>query len=228
MFRYGAVPLLIALYSGAGVASERVGLENESDKVNYSVGYQIGGDFKRQGVELNPEALVQGIQDALSGSGALLTPEEMRTVLVGLKKKIVSAERQQRVQQEARYRAEGQAFLAANADKEGVVTLPSGLQYKVIREGTGKTPGPNDSVTVRYRGTQIDGTEFDSSDPDGGPETFRVDGVIKGWTEALQLMKEGATWQLFVPADLAYGLRGPLADRSLVFELELISVNPPE
>jgi FKBP-type peptidyl-prolyl cis-trans isomerase FklB len=115
--------------------------------------------------------------------------------------------------------------LAENATKEGVKTTPSGLQYKVIREGTGKTPGPHDSVTVHYRGTRLDGREFDSSYRKNEPATFRVDGVIRGWTEALQLMKEGAKWQLFIPADLAYGERGPLADKTLIFDVELISVN---
>ena len=109
-------------------------------------------------------------------------------------------------------------------NKKGVVTLPSGLQYKVIREGTGKSPGPHDSVKVNYRGTLINGQEFDSSYRENKPATFRVDGVIKGWTEALQLMKEGAKWQLFIPADLAYGERGALADRTLIFDVELVSV----
>jgi len=229
MLKYGAIPLLITIgFSGVCYAGQKAELKNETDKINYSVGHQIGGDFKRQGVELSPEAIVQGIQDALSGSETLLTQEEMRTVLVNLKKKIVSDERAQRVQEEAKYRAEGQEFLAANAKKEGVVTLPSGLQYKVLQEGTGKSPGPNDSVTVHYRGTLINGNEFDSSYRKNEPATFRLGGVIKGWTEALQFMKEGAKWQLFIPPELAYGRRGPLADRTLIFEVVLISVNPPE
>ncbi len=134
----------------------------------------------------------------------------------------------QRVQEEAKYRAEGSEFLASNAKKQGVITLPSGLQYKVLEEGTGRSPGPNDSVTVHYRGTLIDGNEFDSSYGNNEPATFQVGGVIPGWTEALQLMKEGAKWQLFIPPDLAYGKRGPLSDRTLIFEVELISINAPK
>jgi FKBP-type peptidyl-prolyl cis-trans isomerase FklB len=127
---------------------------------------------------------------------------------------------------------EGEAFLAANKKKEGVITLPSGFQYKAIKEGTGKTPKATDTVTVNYRGTLIDGTEFDSSYKRGQPATFRVNGVIAGWTEALQLMKEGSKWELFIPANLAYGERGAGAaigpNAVLIFEVELISVKPAE
>jgi FKBP-type peptidyl-prolyl cis-trans isomerase FklB len=224
--KYALTSVLIAgLLFGVCFAGETVELKDENARVNYSVGFQIGGDFKRQGVDVNPEALVKGIEDALSGAEPLLTQQEMRETLVNLKKRIIAAQRAQKRQNSEKYRGEGREFLAENAKKEGVKTTPSGLQYKVIREGTGKTPGPHDSVTVHYRGTLLDGREFDSSYRKNEPATFRVDGVISGWTEALQLMKEGAKWQLFIPADLAYGERGPLADKTLIFEVELISVN---
>ena len=152
----------------------------------------------------------------------------MRKTLAELKRKVEADERKRRRENAGKHRAEGEAFLAANGKKEGVVTLPSGLQYKVLAEGKGTSPNPTDNVTVHYRGTLVDGTEFDNSYKREKPATFRVDGVIAGWTEALQRMKPGAKWQLFVPAKLGYGDRGagPLIppDSTLIFEVELISV----
>lgn len=221
-----AMLLSVILISDLCLAEQNPNLENRKARTNYSIGYKIGDDFKRQGVEINPELLVRGIQDALSGAKGLMTPKERRTALMNLQRRVAAAQqKQEKAKQAQEYRGEGRKFLAANAKKPGVVTLPSGLQYKVIREGTGKTPGLHDSVTVNYRGTLIDGNEFDSSYRRGKPASFRVDGVIAGWTEALQLMKEGAKWQLFIPPDLAYGERGTLADKTLIFEVELISVN---
>jgi FKBP-type peptidyl-prolyl cis-trans isomerase FklB len=217
--------LILALLAGFGFAGEPAQLKDEKDRVSYSYGFQIGDSLKRNEVTINPEVLMRGLQDSLSGAEPQMTQEEMRVTLQQLQDKIRVAKYSERKKTAEAYRGEGREFLAANAKKEGVVTLPSGLQYKVIREGTGKTAGPHDSVTVQYRGTLINGNEFDSSYRKGEPATFRVDGVIKGWTEALQLMKEGAKWQLFIPADLAYGERGPLADKTLIFDVELISVN---
>ena len=148
---------------------------------------------------------------------------------MGLKRKIETSQRAQKQQMAEKYRADGEAFLAANARQEGVVTLPSGLQYKVLEQGTGSSPGPGDKVEVHYRSTLIDGTEFHNSfQGEGEPETLHVSGVIRGLTEALQLMREGAKWQLFIPADLAYARRGPLADRTVIYEIELISIEPGE
>jgi len=175
--------------------------------------------------------LLKGIQDALSGEKGLMTPQERRNTLVNLQRQVAAQQEQDKPKQAREYRGEGRDFLAANAKKPGVVTLPSGLQYKVIREGTGKTPGPHDSVTVHYRGTLINGNEFDSSYSRGKPATFGVGRVIAGWTEALQLMKEGAKWQLFIPPKLAYGDKqtGNIEPNStLIFEVELISVKLPE
>ncbi|UCF95727.1 MAG: FKBP-type peptidyl-prolyl cis-trans isomerase [Desulfobacterales bacterium] len=213
---------------GFGSAGAEQAIKDENDRVNYSLGYQIGGDFKRQGVELKPELVVKGIQDALSGAKPLMNSQEMRTTLVDLKRKIEREEREKRRQALAKNRAEGEAFLAENARKEGVKTQPSGLQYKVLQEGSGATPKASDTVRVHYRGTLIDGTEFDSSYSRGQPATFRADRVIAGWKEALQLMKEGAKWQLFIPAQLAYGERGAGAkippNSTLIFEVELLAI----
>ena len=217
-----------ALLLSGCTADEKPQLKDENDRVNYSLGHQIGGDFKRQGVEVRSELVVKGIQDALSGAEPLMTPEEMNKTLMDLKKRIVTAQREERQQAAKDNLSKGKAFLEENAKKEGVKTLPSGLQYKVIQEGSGATPEATDTVVVHYRGTLIDGTEFDSSYSRGEPATFRADRVIRGWTEALQMMKEGDKWELFIPPELAYGERGAGAkigpNSTLIFEVELISV----
>jgi len=223
-----SVPVLGLLW-GVCSAGETVEITSDNDKISYSVGYQIGGDFKRQDMDLNSAVLLKGIEDALSGSEPLLNPQEQRATLVELKKQV--AARKQEAQKKAAQENldKAQAFLAENAKKEGVKTLPSGLQYKELKAGEGKTPGPEDKVTVQYRGSLIDGTEFDSSYKRGKPATFQVNRVIKGWTEAMQLMKEGSMWELYIPPELAYGDRGAGGtippNSALVFEVELISVN---
>jgi len=217
-----------ALLLSGCTSDEKPQLKDENDRVNYSLGHQIGGDFERQGVEIRPELVVKGIQDALSGAEPLMTPEEMNKTLMELKRRIVTAQREERKQAAEDNLAKGKAFLEENAKKEGVRTLPSGLQYKVIQEGSGSTPESTETVVVNYRGTLIDGTEFDSSYSRGKPATFRADRVIRGWTEALQMMKEGAKWQLFIPPELAYGERGAGGkigpNSTLIFEVELISI----
>lgn len=213
------------LCAGAwGAEDKPVELKSDTDRINYSVGYQMGGDFKRQGVALSPEAMVTGIKDALTGDTPLISQDEMRQTLVDLKGKIVAEQQEKAREALSRRIDEGKIFMTENAKKEGVITLPSGLQYKVIQEGTGKSPGPTDTVTVSYKGTLVDGTEFDSSYREGKPVKFPLNGVIKGWTEGLQHMKEGGKYQLFIPPELGYGERGPLADRTLIFDLELVSV----
>jgi FKBP-type peptidyl-prolyl cis-trans isomerase FklB len=213
-------------------ADEKQNLTEEKAKISYSVGYQVGGDFKRQGLDIKPEILLQGIQDAIAGVEPQMNQEEMRATLVALKKKITAAQRQQMKIKAAENLKTGKEFLAMNKEKEGVKTLASGLQYKVITEGTGGLPMATDSVTVNYRGTLIDGTEFDSSYSRNRPATFRLDQVIPGWTETLQLMKEGAKWQLFIPPELAYAERGAGShigpNSTLIFDVELISVNRAE
>ena len=222
-----SVPAL-GLVWGIGSAGETVEIKSDQDKISYSVGYQIGGDFKRQGMEISSAVLLRGIKDAISGAEPLIDPQEQRAALVEMAKQV--AARKQEAQKKAAQENLGkaQSFLAENAKKDGVQTLPSGLQYKELKAGEGKTPGAGDKVTVQYRGTLIDGTEFDSSYKRNKPATFQVNRVIKGWTEGLQLMKEGAKWELFIPPSLAYGERGAggkiPANSALVFEVELISV----
>ena len=210
------------------LAAEPLNLEDETARINYSLGYQIGGDFKRQGVEMNGAAVVKGIEDALSGAEPLMTPEEMRTTLMDLKRKIVTEQTNRAVKQDLRITEEGKRFLEENAKQPGVVTTGSGLQYQIVEEGTGKSPAATDKVTVNYRGTTVDGKEFDSSYSRGEAATFPLNGVIKGWTEGLQLIKEGGKVKLFIPPELAYGKRGPLANHALIFDVELISVGEPE
>ena len=217
---------LVLLGGSPAAAEEALDLENETTRINYSLGYQIGGDFKRQGVELDPEAVVQGIRDALSGDQPRISEPAMRETLVQLKRKIVADQRARQAEAELKYLAEGEKFLAENARKPGVMTTASGLQYRIVEEGQGKRPGPSDRVTCNYRGTLVNGNEFDKSGDE--PATFRLDGVIKGWTEGLQLIGEGGKIQLFVPPGLAYGDRGPLAHRTLIFDVELISVQGGE
>ena len=179
-------------------------------------------------MEISSAVLLRGIKDAISGAEPLIDPQEQRAALVEMAKQV--AARKQEAQKKAAQENLGkaQSFLAENAKKDGVQTLPSGLQYKELKAGEGKTPGAGDKVTVQYRGTLIDGTEFDSSYKRNKPATFQVNRVIKGWTEGLQLMKEGAKWELFIPPSLAYGERGAggkiPANSALVFEVELISV----
>lgn len=220
--------LSAALLAPVCFAGDPPDLSSDNAKINYSVGYQIGGDFKVQGVEMQPELVIRGIQDALSGATPLMTPEDMRTTMGDLGKRIAADRTREKYMTKIRAEKENQDFLVTNAKKEGVVTTPSGLQYRVIEPGTGRTPKATDTVTVNYLGTLIDGKEFDSSYRRGQPATFRVDGVIAGWTEALQLMKEGAKWQLFIPQELAYGERGPLRDKTLIFDVELLSISEPE
>ena len=219
----------VALASGISTAGDKVEPKTESDKVSYSVGYRLGGDFKRQQVDINSDMLVQGIEDAASGGEALMTDEQMRTVMTNLANRVRAEQMEKQKQQGAENIKAGEAFLAENAGKEGVKTTDSGLQYKVITAGEGKTPQKSDKVTVHYRGTLIDGSEFDSSYSRNKPASFGVGQVIPGWTEALQLMKEGDKWEIYLPSKLGYGERGAGArippNSTLVFEVELISVN---
>jgi len=221
------VALVLGQLPSSAGTGEPVGPEGEKGKVGYAVGYQVGGDFRRQGLSVNPEMVVQGVLDALAGAAPLMSAEEMQRTLVEVQRDIVAARQKQQEELGAENLAAGLAYLAANGVKEGVVSLPSGLQYRVITPGTGLTPRADDTVTVHYRGSLLDGSEFDSSHGRGEPATFRADRVIAGWKEALQLMREGAKWQLFVPSELAYGEGGSgrIGPHStLIFEVELLSV----
>ena len=203
-------------------------LKDETARINYSVGYQIGGDFRQQEVEIRPEAVLRGIQDALSDSGTLMTPEEMRKTMGDMGKRVAEL-KQKKMQQIGDYTEKNRQFLVENGKKPGVITTGSGLQYRVNKPGRGnKSPGLNDRVMVHYRGRLINGTEFDSSYKRGKPGIFQVNKVIKGWTEALQLMKRGDHWQLFIPAELAYGAKGSGTtippNSTLIFDIEFISI----
>jgi FKBP-type peptidyl-prolyl cis-trans isomerase FklB len=196
----------------------------QNQKFSYTIGYQMGVKMRTSGTEVDPTVFAKAIQDGLSGSEPKMTPEEMQAAF--------QAERQAKVE-EHKIKAEenlkkGQEFLTKNKDKEGVKTLPSGVQYEVIKEGTGKTPAAEDTVEVHYRGTLIDGKEFDSSYTRGAPATFKANGVIPGFKEALTSMKEGAHWKVYIPADQGYGERGAGQaigpNETLIFDLELIAV----
>jgi len=217
--------LLTSQLCFAGDSVDNSMLRDETAVINYSVGYQVGGDFKRQNVKMDEKALLKGIEDALNNGRPQISNEKMRATLISLKKRILTSQYQERQQKQQRFRDEGLSFLKENGQKQDVTTLASGLQYKVLRSGKGKIPKQQDTVSVHYRGTLIDGTEFDKSMTKDKPAQFRVDKVIPGWTEALQLMKEGDKWKIFLPPTLAYGERGPLADRTLVFDVELVKVN---
>jgi FKBP-type peptidyl-prolyl cis-trans isomerase FklB len=201
-------------------------LKDLKDKASYSIGLSLGRNFKKQNVDLNPDALLAGVKDVLSGKKPALTEAEERDVMMSFQKEVTE---KQKVMAD-KNSADGQKFLADNKKKEGVKTTPSGLQYKMVKEGTGPQPKAADTVTVDYRGTLIDGTEFDSSYKRGQAATFPLGGVIKGWTEGLQLMKVGSKYQFFIPADLAYGARamGPdiAPNSTLIFEVELKEIQP--
>lgn len=201
---------------------------NQKDKASYALGMNIGNGLRQQSVDLDPSLISQGIKDALAGGKTLLTADEARAALMQFQNDMKAKQEEKMKQAAETNKNEGEAFLAANKTKEGVVALPSGLQYKVLTQGTGPKPALSDTVVCNYRGTLINGEEFDSSYKRGQPATFPVGGVIKGWTEALQLMPMGSKWQLFVPSGLAYGERGSGnqigPNATLVFEVETISI----
>jgi len=219
--------------SGQATAAKKPGpaplvLKTPKDKASYAIGMNIGKGLHKDSVDVDPAILLRGLKDGMAGGKTLLTDDEAKSAMVAIQADL-------RKKQEAKLaivgdsnKKEGDEFLAQNKTKEGVVTLPSGLQYKILKEGTGPKPSASDSVVCNYKGTLIDNTEFDSSYKRGQPATFPVTGVIKGWTEALQLMPVGSKWQLFVPSDLAYGERGQGPDitpnATLIFEVELISI----
>jgi FKBP-type peptidyl-prolyl cis-trans isomerase FklB len=222
---------LIVIFSASLLALPLFGqeksaqLKDQKDKVSYSIGLQIGFNLSRQKVDIIPDVLAAGIKDALAGKPQL-NPDQIKEVMTTFEKDM------EQKQKEAgeKNKTEGAKFLEENKKKEGVKTTASGLQYKVLKEGNGAQPKASDTVSVNYRGTLINGTEFDSSYKRGQPATFPVNGVIKGWTEALQLMKVGSKYQLFIPSSLAYGERAVSPDlganSTLIFEVELLDAKP--
>jgi FKBP-type peptidyl-prolyl cis-trans isomerase FklB len=205
-------------------------LKTEMEKVSYIIGTQIARNFKTQDVEVNLDALMMGLKDALEGKQLALSQGEMSKVYMAWQQKMRAKQAAKQKKEAIENLAAGTAFLDANKKKEGVKVLPDGLQYKIIKEGTGATPTADDKVKTNYRGTLIDGTEFDSSYKRNRPAEFNVKGVIKGWTEALGLMKVGAKWELFIPPNLAYGERGRPGippNSTLIFEIELLDIVKP-
>jgi FKBP-type peptidyl-prolyl cis-trans isomerase len=213
-------------------------LKTQKEKASYALGMNIGMGFKRQEVPVDPAIVARGLRDAMTGAKPLLTEQDAQAALTQLKTEVNTKMQAQQQAMQAKAHEEaagnkkiGDEFLTANKAKDGVVTLPSGLQYKILKAGTGPKPAASDTVTCNYKGTLIDGTEFDSSYKRGEPAAFPVNGVIKGWTEALQLMPVGSKWQLFIPSDLAYGdpgRPGIAPGSTLIFEVELLSIGEPK
>ncbi len=220
--------LAISSTVGATDAASATLLTSEMDKLSYSIGADLGKNFKNQGIEINPAAMAKGLEDGASNKTLLLTDQQMQDVLNQFQKELMAKRNAAFVKKSEENKNKGEAFLKENKTKEGVISLPSGLQYKILEIGKGDKPGKDDTVTVDYTGTLVDGTVFDSSEKAGKPATFQVSGVIPGWTEALQLMPAGSTWEIYVPDNLAYGPRsvggsiGP--NETLIFKVHLISV----
>jgi FKBP-type peptidyl-prolyl cis-trans isomerase FklB len=205
-------------------------LKTEKDKFSYALGMNLGSGLHKQSVDVDPAIFLRGLKDGLAAGKTLLTEQEAQATLVQMQNDLRKKAQEKMQQAAVSNKQTGDAFLASNKAQEGVITLPSGLQYKILKEGAGPKPAATDSVVCNYRGTLLDGTEFDSSYKRGQPATFQVNGVIKGWTEALQLMPVGSKWQLVIPSDLAYGDRGAGQqigpNSTLIFEVELLSIQP--
>ena len=214
----------------AGMAHRADGqtLKTDKEKTSYAIGVQMGSDMRHYGMEVDPDLVAKGFSDAYAARKLLLSDQQMSETIAGVDKLMTARSADMLKQDAERNRQEGQAFLAQNMRKDGVKTLPSGLQYRIMKTGTGRTPRATDTVVVNYRGTFIDGTEFDSSYRRGQPFVAPVNSVIKGWIEALQLMNVGSKWQLFIPPQLAYGQQGAPPgigpNATLIFEVELLSI----
>ena len=223
---------LLTLTLSARAQDTNATYTSEIDKVSYAIGYNIGMNLERQAYEVNPDIISQGIRDVVEGNEPAMSENDARQTLQAYQQTLFQKRQDEQAAEAAENKKEGAAWLAENAGKEGVTTTASGLQYKVLTAGDGESPAAGDTVKVNYRGTLIDGTEFDSSYTRGQPAQFKVKGVIPGWTEALQLMATGDKWQLFVPADLAYGDRAQGAKikpgSTLIFDVELLEVIKPQ
>ena len=219
-----ALIVLFALMTGPVMAQD---LTSDKGKLSYAVGWDIGEDIQRRGAEFDVEAIIAAIRDSGAGRDPQVPQEEMVTMLTELQQRVrqEQAEAFQKLAQENQQKSE--EFLASNLSKNGIVALPSGIQYRIIDEGEGARPGMESTVKVHYRGSKINGLEFDSSFARGVPEQFAVSSVLKGWQEVLPLMKTGATWQVFVPPELAFGARGnpPVGpNEALIFDLKLVEI----
>lgn len=215
----------IALSASPAMAAT---LSSDKDKLSYTIGADIGSNFRAQGIAVNPQVFLNGLEDGLNGKQLQMTEKEMQEVLKRFQSDMMAKKMSEFKEMSAKNKKEGEEFLAANKKKPGVVTLPDGLQYKVLKTGTGSKPGKDDSVTVEYAGRLINGQVFDSTEKSGKPITFKVTQVIPGWTEALQLMNAGSEWEVYIPSALAYGEKGvggPIGpNETLIFKIKLISV----
>ena len=219
-----ALTILIMLASGSVLAQD---VNTEKGKLSYAVGWDIGADIARRSTEFDVESLITAIRDVVAEKEPQVVAEEMRTLLAALQEKVRAEQVEQFRVLSEKNQAESEAFLEANKSKTGIVALPSGVQYRIIEEGDGARPGVESKVSVHYRGSKLDGREFDSSFARGTPEEFTVNAVLQGWQEVLPLMKAGSTWQIFVPPELAFGSRGnpPVGpNEALMFDLKLVEI----
>jgi len=221
------VLLLLSVFAVGSVSAEDT-LKSKQEKLGYAIGMNIASNMKQQNVDVDVDQLAAGLTAVLKGEKTVLSQEEMGQILMAYQQEMQMKQMAKAAEDAAKNEKLSQEFLSENGKKDGVVTLPSGLQYKIIKAGTGASPAATSKVQVHYRGSLIDGTEFDSSYKRGEPASFPVNGVIAGWTEALQLMKEGGQWQLVIPSDLAYGANGapPMIppNATLVFDVELLKI----
>lgn len=222
------VAMSMILLACQGNTQSKVELKTTQDSVSYAIGTNIGTNLKQQKVDVNVAVLAAGIRHVVDSTQLMLTEEQAQEVMMAFQQRMMAKQQEEASAAGEKNRIDGEAFLAANKNKDGVKVTASGLQYKVLKMGSGPKPKADQTVTVHYRGTLIDGTEFDSSYKRGEPATFGVGQVIGGWTEALQLMPEGSKWELYIPSNLAYGDRGAgptiQAGATLIFEVELLSV----
>jgi FKBP-type peptidyl-prolyl cis-trans isomerase FklB len=223
--------IFFTLLSSNVTAADKSPLADEADRINYSIGHQIGTDFKRQKVEFNEQAVKLGLQHGQSGEKPVLDSVEMQEALLDLKRNISSkmkndstARINKRRQVEKQKRDEGKAFMLENQARDGVKTMPSGMQYLVLKKGAGQKPKIDDRVTFNYRAKTLDGREYDSSSKKGGPVTYSANGVLPGFTEAIQMMQPGAIWEIYLPPEQAYGRQGPLAHQTVILEVELLAI----
>jgi FKBP-type peptidyl-prolyl cis-trans isomerase len=228
MKRIWVAVLGLGLFVCSGSAQDQPVLKTQKDKLSYAIGLEMGKGVKDEGLDVDPTVLAQGIKDAILGGKPLLSDEEFRTIIADVQEEMKQKQMQAMEEAAAENKKEGEAFLASNTKKDGVVTLPSGLQYKILTVGQGKKPAETDTVLCNYKGTFLDGTEFDSSTQAGKPVPFELKGIIPGFKEALLLMPVGSKWQIFVPSNLAYGERGAGnvigPNSTLIFEIELVSI----
>jgi FKBP-type peptidyl-prolyl cis-trans isomerase FklB len=227
--------ILLAVIFSSGLAAPLFAdgtnvLSDDRSKTSYAIGMMLGHSWQQQGVDVDLDLVLRGLKDEQSGNPTLLTQQEMQNALKEFQQNLAAKQLKMRAEMAVKNKAEGEAFLATNKNNPGVITLPDGLQYKVITEGSGATPATDAMVTVNYRGSFLNGTEFDSSAKAGHPIQLQANHVIRGWTEALTQMKVGSKWQLFIPSNLAYGEqgnRGIPPNSTLIFEVELLDTQTP-